>query len=143
MDELRKIETNTYAESIRADPTRRPAYVEGSLIADAHALLVEAFEDSGLSYRDISERLGVSRARAHAVLTGDGNLTLGMMARVAAAMGLMWRVALEDIQSGAVCHSFPPIGRSGTPGSNWVVLPAGDASIECAEPCEVHLSVSA
>ena len=96
----------TYVDHLLENAALRPAYVEGSLGADAHLLLAQAFEASGLTQTEFGTRMGVTRARASQIINGDGNLTLSLMARAAAALDMAWRVQLEDLFSGELRHSL-------------------------------------
>jgi|GEM_PF-2853792 len=90
------------------DPAHAVGHAESLLRISANALIYEAFDRSDMSCRELGERLGVSKARAHRIV-GDNsvNFTISLLGRVAGAMGLRWRIALEDVITGQLRHDFP------------------------------------
>jgi len=60
------------------------------------ALLNKAFDRSGLTQEELSEKLGVTAGRVSQVLNGDGNYTVATIAKFLAVMGEELVVNLDN-----------------------------------------------
>ena len=58
--------------------------------------IVEAMEKKEMTRAQIAERLGVSRAHVTQILRGDNNFTFQTAVSLAVAVGLRFKVLLED-----------------------------------------------
>jgi transcriptional regulator with XRE-family HTH domain len=72
MWELKMKKSNTYAEQFA--------------LASIALVLADALEESGISQRQLAERLGVSEARVSQILSADHNLTVKVLAKIANAL---------------------------------------------------------
>lgn len=61
----------------------------------ASTLMWKAFEQSGLSQRELAEALSVSEGRVSQILHGDGNVRLSTLARYLRATGYLTRIEAE------------------------------------------------
>ena len=61
----------------------------------ATTLLNRAFEQSGLTQRELAKTLGVTEGRVSQVLNGDGNVRLSTLARYLRATGYLTRIEAD------------------------------------------------
>jgi transcriptional regulator with XRE-family HTH domain len=74
----------------------RRAFVEEFALASVALVLADALEASGLSQRELGERLGLSEARISQILAADSNPTVRTLARIADALGVELKVGLVE-----------------------------------------------
>jgi len=90
----------TLLEVLLSDQSLRVQYASAKAEGDVLELLRMAHHATGISQAELARRLDVSRARVSQVLSGEPkNLTVRLMGRIAGALGLQWRLALDDIQT--------------------------------------------
>ena len=53
-----------------------------------HSQIIEAFEDSGLSIKQLSERSGVAYAGVHGVVTGEQDPRLSTVVKLCKVLGI-------------------------------------------------------
>lgn len=63
--------------------TERRAFVEEFAVTSVALAMAEAMHISGVSQREVADRLGVTEARVSQILSGTGNPTLKTLARMA------------------------------------------------------------
>lgn len=62
------------------------------IMVKASTLMWKAFEQSGLTQKDLADALGVSEGRVSQILHGDGNIRLSTLARYLRATGYLARL---------------------------------------------------
>lgn len=73
-------------------PVRRRAFVEEFAVTTVALAMAEAIQNSGLSQREVADRLGVSEARISQILDASGNPTVKTLARLADVLGRELRI---------------------------------------------------
>lgn len=69
------------------------------LMVRASTLLSKAFEQSGLTQRQLAESLGVTESRVSQILHGDGNVRLSTLARYLRATGYLARIEADPAEA--------------------------------------------
>jgi len=101
------VSESTFMQDSLADPRFRADYSASLLRVSVSGLLRNAFSASGLSQTQFGRGIGVTRARANQILSGDPpNFTLDLAGRAAGCLGFRWNLVLEDIESGSVRYSI-------------------------------------
>lgn len=72
----------------------RRAFVEEFAITTVALTIAEAIKETGMSQREIADRLGVTEARISQVVNATGNPTVKSLARLADVLGRELRVEL-------------------------------------------------
>ena len=78
-------EVNDVVEQLKArshDPALEPHYKLAGLIEEVSDRIHELMEEQGVSKSELAARVGVSRARIGALLSGDQNMTLKTVAKL-------------------------------------------------------------
>lgn len=70
----------------------RRAFVEELAVTSVALTMAEAIHNSGMSQREVADRLGVSEARISQILAATGNPTIKTLARLADVLGRELRV---------------------------------------------------
>jgi len=103
MTQRTKKEPESFLSVLLEDDATRIKFAGAELEVEVQARLVEAMEEQRVSQSELARRLGLTRSRISQVMSGDPqNLTLEMMGRLAAALNLLWKVALHkevDVES--------------------------------------------
>ena len=73
----------------------RRAFVEEFAVTSVALAIGEAIHNSGMSQREVAQRLGVSEARVSQILAASGNPTIKTLARLADVLGRELRVELS------------------------------------------------
>jgi len=60
-----------------------------------------AREQTGMTYQDLADNLGVSESRIYEILEGDGNVRIATVARVFAALGFSTKLRIEPLNPDA------------------------------------------
>ncbi|KJL18828.1 helix-turn-helix protein [Microbacterium azadirachtae] len=76
------------------------------IMVKASTLMWKAFEQSGLTQRQLADALDVSEGRVSQILHGDGNVRLSTLARYLRATGYLARLEAEPADP-----SVPPLRR--------------------------------
>jgi transcriptional regulator with XRE-family HTH domain len=74
----------------------RRAFVEEFAVTTVALAIAEAIKKTGMSQREIADRLGVTEARISQVLNATGNPTVKSLARLADVLGGELRIAFVD-----------------------------------------------
>jgi transcriptional regulator with XRE-family HTH domain len=74
----------------------RRAFVEELAVASIALAMAEAIHNSGMSQREIAERLGITEARISQILGATGNPTIKTLARLADVLGRELRVEFSS-----------------------------------------------
>ena len=81
---------NSLLSELRQKPIPEATLVEleARLQNRMHSMVLEAFNESGLSQKDLAERLGWDNARVSRCLGGSGNWTIKTISALLAAIGV-------------------------------------------------------
>ncbi len=85
------------------------AFVEQLALAEVALALAAALDESGLSQKELAQRMGISEARISQILCADHNLTVKTFARLAAALDRQLKFELPqlaDVTSPAIALSW-------------------------------------
>ena len=74
----------------------RRAFVEEFAVTSVALAMAEAIHNSGMSQREVAERLGVSEARISQILAATGNPTIKTLARLADVLERELRVEFSS-----------------------------------------------
>jgi|SRR5579864_5203675 len=106
-----KKEIRPLAEEVTQTAAGRRALEEEILIGDVTDTIAALLEETGLSQRELSERLGVTEGRVSQILSGTGNLRLRSLGAIGWALGVRFglRAATLADRQRTPAASDPPI----------------------------------
>lgn len=90
--------TPSWLESLIKTPEMERLDMEEALILEVSERLIEAFEKRGLSYTDIADRIGCSKANVSQALSGSRNMTLRTAAAMSWAAQFRIEVTMRDLE---------------------------------------------
>ena len=124
---------SSYLQAASRDPAARAYFASAAIQLQVSQLMADAFADSGLTKSELAKRMDVSRARVSQILDGEPqNFTLDLVGRAAGALGLVWRISLDDYWSGEAKFTL----ESSPVGNPPLALLQGYTQLPNAEPRE-------
>lgn len=79
-------ERRSIAEEVQATDAGSQGLAAAELSGQVMRLLLQAFDQSGISQRELANKVGVTEARVSQILNGDGNLRVAALARYLRAL---------------------------------------------------------
>lgn len=109
-----------WINDVLSTPEGARLYERERVLVDATEAVSELMQRTGVSRKDLAEKLGVTPANVTQILSGTRNLTLGTLSDVFVVLGRSLRVEHEPLRIEVRLHGPIPLSCGWPPSTAWV-----------------------